>query len=176
MGWLLHTVKPRYSSPAFYMIPPIKQINFGLKKHFHSYLYIGNNENLSLKHSLGQSLEMPNSGVKLYFALSRCFVCNIRIKIFTACIGRKTLGFLLATSSATSFSGSQIRIQKDSFKLDWDCPGRANTFQQNAELIMFFHLYRFPWKRQQRGKNTERVPRGHVRAIHPSVWVFTNAR
>ena len=37
------TVKPRYSAPAFNIVPPIKHTNFGPKKYFHSYLYVGNN-------------------------------------------------------------------------------------------------------------------------------------
>ena len=35
--------KPGCSAPAFNEIPPIKHIIFGPKKHFHSYLHVGNN-------------------------------------------------------------------------------------------------------------------------------------
>ena len=38
--------------------PPIEHIDFGPKKCFHSYLYIGNTENLSIKHNFDQSLEI----------------------------------------------------------------------------------------------------------------------
>ena len=38
---VLRTVKPRYSVPAFNIIPPIEHTNFGPKKCFHSYSYIG---------------------------------------------------------------------------------------------------------------------------------------
>ena len=58
-----NTVKPRYTAPAFYIIPPIEHINFGPKKPFHSYLYVGNSENLGIKHNFDQSLEMRYSGV-----------------------------------------------------------------------------------------------------------------
>ena len=57
------TVKPRYSAPAFNMIPPIEHINLCPKKCFHSYLYVGNKENLGIKHNFDQSLEMRYSGV-----------------------------------------------------------------------------------------------------------------
>ena len=57
------TVKLRYNAPAFNMILPIKYINFGPKKYLHYHLYIGNSENLGLKHNFSQSLEMRYSGV-----------------------------------------------------------------------------------------------------------------
>ena len=57
------TVKPRYNAPAFNIIPPIEQKYFGPKKYFHSYLNVGNKENLGLKHDFRQSLEMRYSGV-----------------------------------------------------------------------------------------------------------------
>ena len=59
------TVKPRYSAPTFNIIPPIEYTNFGSKKHFHGYLYIGNIENLNNfdLNNFDQSLEMRNSGV-----------------------------------------------------------------------------------------------------------------
>ena len=60
---VLNTVKPRYNAPDFNIIPPIKYKCFGPKKYFHSYLYVGNSENLGLKHNFGQSLEMRYSGV-----------------------------------------------------------------------------------------------------------------
>ena len=53
----LDTVKPRYTAPAFNIIPPIKHANFGPKKYFHSYFYIGNKENLDIRHNFDQSLE-----------------------------------------------------------------------------------------------------------------------
>ena len=59
----INTVKPRYNAPAFIIIPPIKHKNFDLKKYFHSYLHVGNSENLGLKHNFDQSLEMRDSGV-----------------------------------------------------------------------------------------------------------------
>ena len=46
-----YTVKLRYSTPAFNIIPQIEHTNFGPKKCFNSYLYVGNKENLSLKHN-----------------------------------------------------------------------------------------------------------------------------
>ena len=49
------SVKPRNSAPAFNIIP--------LNKHFHSYLYVGNNENLDVEHYFEQSSEMRYSGV-----------------------------------------------------------------------------------------------------------------
>ena len=61
------TVKPHYNAPAYNIIPPKEYINFGPKKYFHSYLYVGNSENLGLKHNFGQSLEMRYSGVQLYY-------------------------------------------------------------------------------------------------------------
>ena len=48
----------RYSAPAFNIIPPIKHINFGPKKHFHSFLYVGKSENLDIKYNFDQSLKM----------------------------------------------------------------------------------------------------------------------
>ena len=57
-----HTVQPRYSAPAFNIVPQIEDINFGPKKHFHSYVYIGKSENLDIKHNFDQSLEMRYSG------------------------------------------------------------------------------------------------------------------
>ena len=50
------TVKPRYSASAYNIIPPIEYINFGPKKCFHSYLYIGNRENLAIEYNFDQSL------------------------------------------------------------------------------------------------------------------------
>ena len=58
-----NTMKLRYNAPAFNIIPPIEHKYFALKKYFHSYLYVGNSENLGLKHNFGQSLEMRYSGV-----------------------------------------------------------------------------------------------------------------
>ena len=60
-----YTVKPRYSAPAYNEIPPIEHINFGSKKCFHSYLYVGNSENLDLEYNFDQSLEMRYIGVRL---------------------------------------------------------------------------------------------------------------
>ena len=52
-----NTVKPCYSTPAF--DNPVKDhTNFGFKKHFHSYSYIGNKENFGIEHNFDQSLEM----------------------------------------------------------------------------------------------------------------------
>ena len=59
----ISTVKPRYSAPAFDIIPTIKHKNFSLKKHFHSYLYVGNNENLGIEHNFDKSLEIRYTGV-----------------------------------------------------------------------------------------------------------------
>ena len=62
--WTVYTtVKPRYNAPAYNIIPPIEHKYFSPKKYFHGYLYIGNSENLGLKHNFGQSLEMRYSGV-----------------------------------------------------------------------------------------------------------------
>ena len=60
------TVKPRYSAPAYNEFPPIQHTYFGPKEHFHSYFYVGNSENLGIKHNSYQSLEMRCSRVKLY--------------------------------------------------------------------------------------------------------------
>ena len=57
------TEKPRYNAPAFNIILPIKHIVLGPKKHFHSYLYVGNSENLDKKHNLDQSFEIRYCGV-----------------------------------------------------------------------------------------------------------------
>ena len=43
--------------------PPIEHEYFGPKKVLHSYLRVGNNGNLDLKHNFGQSLKMRYSGV-----------------------------------------------------------------------------------------------------------------
>ena len=56
-------MKPRYSAPAFNIIPPMELANFGPNKCYHNYLYVGNCENLYIKHKFDQSLEMRNSGV-----------------------------------------------------------------------------------------------------------------
>ena len=61
--FLLRTVKPHYSAPAFNIIPPIKHTKFGPEKYFHSYLFVGNKENLGIKHNFDQSLEIRYSGV-----------------------------------------------------------------------------------------------------------------
>ena len=61
------TLKSRYSAPAFNIILPTEHINFGPKKHFHSYLYVGNNQNLHIKHSFDQS---RYSWVSLYLILT----------------------------------------------------------------------------------------------------------
>ena len=66
-GVFATTVKPRYNTPAYNEFPPIKHTNFGLKKYFNSNLYVGNSENLAIKHDFDQSLEMRYSGVQLYF-------------------------------------------------------------------------------------------------------------
>ena len=57
------TVKPRYSAPAYNIILPMKHKNFGPKKYFHSYLYIGNRENLDIEHNFDQSLDKRHNGV-----------------------------------------------------------------------------------------------------------------
>ena len=44
-----HTVKPRYSAPALYIIPPIQRKNSGPKKCFQSWLYVGNRKNLIIE-------------------------------------------------------------------------------------------------------------------------------
>ena len=59
-------MKPRYSAPAFNIIPPIKHANFSPKRYFHSYSYVGNNENFSIEYNFDHSLEMRYSGVKVY--------------------------------------------------------------------------------------------------------------
>ena len=59
-------MKPRYNAPAYNEIPPIEYVNFCPKKRFHSYLYVGNSENLGLVHNFDQSLEIRYSGVQLY--------------------------------------------------------------------------------------------------------------
>ena len=59
----VNTVKRHYSAPAYNEFPLIKHTNFGLKKHFHSYFYVGNNENLGLEHNFDQSAEMSYSVV-----------------------------------------------------------------------------------------------------------------
>ena len=81
-------MEPRYSAPAFNIIPPVEYTNFGplryfysysyvgnienltiehnnfiSKKHFYSYSYVGNSENIGLEHYLGQSFEVRYSGV-----------------------------------------------------------------------------------------------------------------
>ena len=56
-------VKPRYSAPAFNIIPPIEYIVFGFNKCFHSYLHVGNRENYGIEHNFDQSLEIRYSGV-----------------------------------------------------------------------------------------------------------------
>ena len=61
----LNTVKPRYSAPAYNEFPLIKHANFGPKKHFHSYFYVGNSENLGLEYNFDQSLEIRYIGVQL---------------------------------------------------------------------------------------------------------------
>ena len=53
-----NTVKPHYSTPAYNKFPPIEHNNFGPKKHVHSYLYVGNSENLGIEHNFNQSHEM----------------------------------------------------------------------------------------------------------------------
>ena len=63
------TVKPQYNAPAFNLILPKEHKYFGAKKYIHSYLHVGNSENLSLKHNFSQSLEMRYSGVKLQLKL-----------------------------------------------------------------------------------------------------------
>ena len=57
---------PLLTQPAFNTIPQIKHTNFGPKKLFYSYLFIGNNENLNIEFNFDQSLEMRYSGVLLY--------------------------------------------------------------------------------------------------------------
>ena len=64
-----NTVIPRYGAPAFNKIPPIKLLNFSLKKYSYDYSYVGNSKNLSLKYNFDQSLEMRYSGVQLYMLL-----------------------------------------------------------------------------------------------------------
>ena len=54
----LNTVKLHNSAPAFNIILPIAFTNFCFKKHFHSYLYIGNNDNHGIEYNFNQSLEM----------------------------------------------------------------------------------------------------------------------
>ena len=58
-----NTVKPRYCAPAFNVIPQKEHTNFGPKKCFRSYLYIGNKENLNIENNIDQSLEIRYSGV-----------------------------------------------------------------------------------------------------------------
>ena len=56
--FFINTVKPRYNAPAFNIILLTEHNNFSFKKYFHSYSYVGNSENLGLKHNFTQSLEM----------------------------------------------------------------------------------------------------------------------
>ena len=63
---LSNTVKPRYSAPALNIIPPIEYTNFSSNKCLHSYLYIGDKQNLGIKNDIDQSIEIRYSGVKLY--------------------------------------------------------------------------------------------------------------
>ena len=60
-------MKPHYSAPAYNEFPPIEHTNFSPKKHFHSYSYVGNSENLGLEYDFNQSLQMRYIGVQLYF-------------------------------------------------------------------------------------------------------------
>ena len=46
-----HTVKLRYSAPAFNIIPPIEHTNSDPKNYFHSYLHISNSENFGMEHT-----------------------------------------------------------------------------------------------------------------------------
>ena len=66
-------MKPRYSAPAFNIILPIEHKKFDPKKYFHSYLYVGNSDNLGLEHNFDQSLEMCYCGVRLYIERRRLF-------------------------------------------------------------------------------------------------------
>ena len=50
--WIQYTVKPRYSAPAFNIIPPIKHTNFSAKKCFYSYSYVGHKKILSTVESM----------------------------------------------------------------------------------------------------------------------------
>ena len=59
----LRTLTPRFSAPAYNIIPRIEHTNFDLKKYFHSCLYVGKSKNLNLEHNFDQSLEMRFSGV-----------------------------------------------------------------------------------------------------------------
>ena len=68
-----NTVKPRHSAPAFNKTPPIEHMNFGFKKYFCSYLYVGNTVNLSKGYNFDQSLEMPLSSNISLFAPSFFF-------------------------------------------------------------------------------------------------------
>ena len=75
------SLKTRYALNAFLKVnakisveyiegdQPIEHINVSLKKCIHSYSYVGHNENLGLEHNFGQSLEMRNRGVYLYFMI-----------------------------------------------------------------------------------------------------------
>ena len=58
-----YTAKPRYSAPAFNIVPPIDDTNFGPKKYFDSYLHTGNSENLDIQHDFELSFEIRYSGV-----------------------------------------------------------------------------------------------------------------
>ena len=64
-------MKPRYSAPVYNEFPPIKHANFGPRKHFHIYFFIGYSENLGLEHNFDQSLEMRYIGVQLYSQMVR---------------------------------------------------------------------------------------------------------
>ena len=62
-GSVVNTVKPRYSAPAFNIIPRIEHTIFLSMKHLYSYQYIGNKKNLALEKNFCQILEMRYSGV-----------------------------------------------------------------------------------------------------------------
>ena len=72
-------MKPRYSAPVYNEFPPIKHANFGPKKHFHIYFYIGYSENLGLEHNFDQSLEMRYIGVQLYSQMVRQSVIMLSV-------------------------------------------------------------------------------------------------
>ena len=74
-----NTVKPRYNAPAYTEFPPIEHTNFVPKKHFHSYFYIGNSENLRLEHNFDQSLEIRYIGVQLYCKMGENQAFNVKV-------------------------------------------------------------------------------------------------
>ena len=102
------TVKPQYNATAFNLILPKEHRYFRAKKYIHSYLHVGNSENLSLKHNFSQSLEMRYSGVKLYSQVP--FAPRADAEKFEYLQSFKSLRIYLELNNSADYRISKSRI------------------------------------------------------------------